>query len=291
MPHADVNGITLSHASTGPDDGPVLLLVAGMGQQMISWPPHLIDPLVEAGTRVVVFDNRDAGESTWFDGAGPADIGGIIGTLKAGGTPDYAYDIADMARDAVELLDHLGVERAHVLGVSMGGMIVQRMAIDHPDRVASVTSVMSTTGARGLPGATREANAALLTPAEPGLDGYLASRDLRRRAYGSTAFEFDESWERDLAARILARGLNPDGATRHYAATIADGDRTPGLAGLDVPALVFHGAADTLIPPTSGEATAKAIPGARLRVVEGMGHDLPPAVCRMLAADVLDLIA
>jgi len=290
MPNADVNGLSICYERSGPEDGPVLLLVGGMGQQLISWPPHLLDPLHRAGIGTVTFDNRDVGRSTWMDEAGPADIGGIIATLRAGGTPDYAYTIRDLADDAVGLLDHLGLQRVHVLGPSMGGMIVQRMAIDHPDRVASLTSVMSTTGRRGLPGATKEANAALLEVAAPGLEGYLAGRAHRRAAYGSTGFAFDEAWELELAKGLIERGLNPDGGSRQYAATIADGDRTEALGRLDLPALVVHGDVDNLIPPAGGEATAAAIPGARLHIVEGMGHDLPPAVCRMLADDVIDLI-
>ena len=290
MPNADVNGLTICYERSGPEDGPVLLLVGGMGQQLISWPPHLLDPLHRAGIGTVTFDNRDVGRSTWMDEAGPADIGGIIATLRAGGTPDYAYTIRDLADDAVGLLDHLGLERVHVLGPSMGGMIVQRMAIDHPERVASLTSVMSTTGRRGLPGATKEANAALLAVTEPGLEGYLEGRARRRAAYGSTGFAFDEAWELELARGLVERGLNPEGGSRQYAATIADGDRTEALGRLDLPALVVHGDVDNLIPPAGGEATAAAIPGARLHIVEGMGYDLPPAVCRMLADDVIDLI-
>ncbi len=286
----DRPAIRICHDLEGPSGAPVVVLVNGMGGQMIGWPPALLEPLRAAGVQVLRYDNRDVGESTWLDDLGPADIGGIVSALKAGEVPDYPYTLRDMVGDLVGLLDHLDIPRAHVVGPSMGGMIVQRLAIDHPDRVASLTSVMSTTGDHRLPGPAPEATRALLATAEPGLEGYLAAKAVRRAAYGSRGLAHDEAWDRDLAARLIQRGINPDGGTRHYAATIADGDRTAALRDLDVPALVVHGSDDTLIRPTGGQATADAIPGARFRLVEGMGHDLPPAAAAVLAEEVLDLV-
>lgn len=290
MPIAELADIRICHELEGPPDAPVVVLVNGLGGQLIGWPPALLDPLRAAGLRILRYDNRDVGESTWLTDLGPADIDGIIAALRAGEAPSYPYTLRDMVADLVGLLDHLDIDAAHVMGPSMGGMIVQRLAIDHPERVLSMTSVMSTTGDHRLPGPAPEATAALLAMAEPGLEGYLAAKAVRRSAYGSTGFAHDESWDRELAQRLIARGINPDGGSRHYAATIADGDRTAALRRLDVPALVVHGSADTLIRPTGGEATAEAIPDARWRLIDGMGHDMPPGVAAIIAEEMLGLI-
>ena len=291
MPHAALDDLRICYETAGPPGGPAVLLIMGLGAQMIAWPHDLIDPLAEAGARVIWFDNRDVGESTWFDHVPAAGLAEVLGSLQSGSPLPPAYTLSDMAGDAVALLDHLGVGAAHVVGASMGGMVAQRMAIDHPDRVASLTSVMSTTGAADLPGPTPEATEALLSPA-PVDDraAYVEAMMAKRRILGSPGLEADEEWVRATIERGHERGLNPDGFLRQYHAILVDGDRTGALAELDVPALVVHGADDPLVRVESGRATAAAIPRARLEVIEGMGHDLPPTACARLVELLLPMI-
>lgn len=291
MPHADVNGITLNYNTAGPEDGPAVLLVMGLGAQMNLWPPHLIDPLVQAGIRVIRYDNRDVGESTWFDNVPAVGLAEMFGALQSGTPLPPPYTLGDMAADGIGLLDHLGVKAADIVGASMGGMIVQRMALSAPDRVRSLTSIMSTTGDPGLPGPTPAATEALLTPAPMSdKDAYIQAMIEKREILGSPGFEQDQDWVRSVIEEGYQRGLNPAGFLRQYHAILSDGDRTGALAGLDVPTLVVHGRDDPLIRVQAGEATAAAIPGATLQVVDGMGHDLPPEVCRRLAGWVTDLV-
>jgi pimeloyl-ACP methyl ester carboxylesterase len=282
MPTTTTNGIALRYEVDGPADGPAVLLVMGLGAQMIAWPPHLIDGLTGAGARVIWFDNRDVGESTWVRDAPAIGVRELLAAASAGSMPAPPYSLADMALDAVGLLDHLQVRTAHVVGMSMGGMIAQRMAIDSPDRVTTLTSVMSTTGARELPGATPEAAQALFAPSPTERTAYIASTRAKRDVIGSPGFPQDEEWLQATIAEGFDRGVNPAGFLRQYHALLADGDRTEALAKVAIPTLVVHGADDPLIPPAAGRATAEAIPGAELVMIEGMGHDLPPAVCDRL---------
>jgi pimeloyl-ACP methyl ester carboxylesterase len=286
MPHADLGDLSICYTTAGPEDGPAVLLVSGLGSQLITWPPELVGPLAAAGARVIAYDNRDVGESTWFDHVPPVDLSEVVGALQAGTPMPPPYTLGDMAADAIAVLDHLGVDRAHVVGVSMGGMVAQRIAIHHPDRVASLTSIMSTTSDPGLPAATPEATAALLAPTPPDRDGYIEAVLARRRVFGSPGLERDEAFVRSTVEASYDRGLNPDGFLRHYHAVLAEADRTAELQALDLPAVVIHGAADPLVRPASGRATAAAIPGAELVVVEGMGHDLPPAACARIVEQV-----
>lgn len=280
MPLADVNGISICYDTTGSDDGPPLLLVMGLGAQMIAWPPYLIDALTAEGLRVIWYDNRDVGESTWFDHVPAKGLAEIFGSLQSGVPLPPPYTLSDMAADGIGLLDRLGIDRAHVVGVSMGGMIAQRMALEHPDRVASMTCIMSTTGDPTLPPPTPEATEALLTPA-PAHDrkAYVDALLGKRKVLGSTTLAQDEEWLRKATGQAFDRGLNPDGFLRQYHAILTDGDRTVALGTIDAPTLVVHGAADPLISPQAGRATAAAIPGAALEIIDGMGHDLPPKAC------------
>ena len=236
---------------------PVLLLIRGLGTQSIEWPKALVDGFVSSGRRVVVFDNRDCGLSS--DHAGET------------------YTMSDMARDCVELLDALGVEQADVFGISMGGMIVQRLLIEHPERLRRAVSVMSSTGARDLPGPTAEALAALQAPAPETLEAAIEQNAEGRAVFGSPGDPLDAGTRSQLARRALERAWRPDGVARQYAAILADGSRREALASVDTPVLVIHGADDALVPLAGGEDTARSIPGAALHVVAGMGHDLPPA--------------
>ncbi len=291
MPIADVNGIQLSYEEAGPADGPALLLVMGLGAQRVGWPPYLIETLADAGVRVVAYDNRDVGESTWLDHAPPVGLAELFGSFRAGRPPPPPYTLSDMAADGIALLDHLDIPAAHVAGASMGGMIVQRMAVEHPGRVLSLTSVMSTPGDPSLPGPTPAATEALLSPTPTDdRETYVAVSLEKRKVLGSPGLAWDDEWVVEAIGTSYDRGVNPAGFLRQYHAILSDGDRTADLAGLDVPALVVHGADDPLIPVAAGRATAAAIPGARLEEIGGMGHDIPPAAAERMVELLLPLV-
>ena len=255
------NGIEIAYEEAGSKDGPVLLLVNGFTSQLISWDPKLIELLVDAGFRVITFDNRDVGLTT-KTGSEPHELG----------TPPK-YTLADMAADGMALLTALGIERAHIVGASMGGMIVQQMAIDHPDRVLSMTSIMSTTGDTSVGGASQEAMQALLTPPPREREANLDHAAKLWKVISGP--HYDEAKSRDRAARSYDRCFNPVGSTYQMAAIMGSGDRTEKLGHVTCPALVIHGKVDPLVGLTGGEATARAIPGAELLVFDDMGHDLP----------------
>jgi pimeloyl-ACP methyl ester carboxylesterase len=273
MPIAPSNGIELCYETFGESDDPTMLLVMGLGSQMIHWPDDFCAALAGRGYQVVRFDNRDMGESTWFDGGDTPGVRAAIG----GGDVAVPYVLADMADDAVGLLDHLGVDRAHVCGVSMGGMIAQTIAIRHPRRVASLTSVMSTTGDPDVGTPTSEAMSALMAPPAATREAYQDAVVHHAHVWGSPGL-FDAERLRETAGRAWDRGYHPEGTARQLVAVVSSGSRSADLAGLSVPTLVIHGTADTLVQPSGGERTAEVIPDAKLLVVEGMGHDLPPAL-------------
>jgi pimeloyl-ACP methyl ester carboxylesterase len=270
---APANGIELAYQEMGDPDGEPLILVMGLATQMIAWDPDLCSLLVDRGFRVVRFDNRDIGRSTRFDSAGiPSRI-----DLLSGRRASAAYLLKDMARDTTGLMDHLGIDSAHLVGASMGGMIVQTLAIEYPERVRSIVSIMSTTGSRwtGLP--SMKAFGILLSTPPRGREAMIERGVKTFKVIGSPGFEFDEERVRDVAGRSYDRGHGAAGVLRQLHAITASGDRTQALRRVDVPAAVIHGSRDPLVRPAGGRATARAIPGARLRIVEGMGHDLPRA--------------
>jgi pimeloyl-ACP methyl ester carboxylesterase len=275
MPKLRANGIEIEAELSGPEDGRPLLLVMGLGSQLIHWHEGFCRGLEARGFRLVRFDNRDVGLSTWLDDRPAPEVQELIARVRAGDAPAVPYLLSDMAADTAGLLDALELERAHVLGVSMGGMIAQTLALEHPERVASLISVMSTTGDPGLPPATPEAMEALLRPAPEQREAYVEHIVANWRLFGSPGFPFDEAFVRDRAARAFDRAFHPQGAQRQLAAILASGSRREALRGLDVPALVIHGDSDPLVPVEGGRDTAEAIPGAVLEIVEGMGHDLP----------------
>src|SRR3954454_9432078 len=268
---AEVNGIEIAYETFGDASDPPLLLVMGLATQMIGWPDELCEMLVSRGFRVIRFDNRDVGHSSRLRG-GPKPK--VLRAL-AGITKDPPYTLDDMAEDAFGLLDHLGIEAAHVVGASMGGMIAQTMAIRRRERVLSLTSIMSTTGNRraGLP---RLKGLGVLFRRSP-LDrqGYAEYMVRTYRIIGSPGFDRNEDLIRELGERSFDRGVDRGGAGGQLVAIQASGDRPRALASVGAPTVVIHGKDDVLMPVRAGRATARAIPGAELIEIEGMGHDLP----------------
>jgi len=263
----------LYYESFGDPSDPTLLLVNGLGSQCINYRDAWCEMFAARGLRVVRFDNRDVGLSTSFDGA-PVDEQGA------------AYRLTGMAGDGIAVLDACGVEQAHVMGLSMGGMIVQTMAIEHAPRLATMTSVMSRTGEPGYGESSPEALACLLAPPAADRDGYVAGHVAGLRVWGSPAYADEKRW-RDDAARAFDRAFNPDGVTRQFFAVQASGARADGLRAVGVPTLVLHGDCDTLIDQSGGRRIAELIPGSRFELIEGMGHDYPP----QLWAQWVDLVA
>ncbi len=267
------SGIEIEYDTHGSPSDPALLLVNGFTSQMISWHGDLLQQLVDQGLYVIRYDNRDCGLSSKLDGQGVEPMEVLKAQLAGEAMPDVAYTLSDMADDGIGVLDHLGVDRAHIAGVSMGGMIVQTMAIDHPDRVASLISIMSSTGDPRVGAPTPEARDALLAPPPVERAAFIEA-SVRAKVWQSKKY-FDEDEVRTLAATGFDRSFAPEGSKRQLAAIYASGDRSEALAGLDVPTLVIHGRDDTLISPEGGFRTAEQIPGARLLYVSDMGHDLP----------------
>jgi pimeloyl-ACP methyl ester carboxylesterase len=261
MPRAKNGPVEIEYETFGDDRPETVILINGLGSQMTRWPVAFCEKLVARGYRAIRFDNRDVGLSSWLEG--------------------QSYSIQDMAADVIAVLDAAGVGKAHVAGVSMGGMITQTVAIEHPERVLSITSIMSATGAAGTMDSTAEAAAVLnVPPPDPKADFevFVAHGMKNARTIGSPAYPWDEAMLRERVISEYRRAFNPAGVGRQMAAIRADGDRTGRLSKLDVPAVVLHGADDPLLKPYGGEMTAQAIPGAELRIVPGMGHDLPPGL-------------
>ncbi len=276
MPRVAANGIELHYESTGR--GEPLVLVMGIGAQLIYWPDGFCEQLAARGFELIRFDNRDVGLSSKLDEA-RAPAFRVMVLRAALGLPVAApYSLSDMADDTAALLDALGFERAHVVGVSMGGMIAQTMAIRHPERLYSSTSIMSHCGDRRFMASRPSALRVLLSPPPNSREEAADRAEEFYRAVGGTRFPLDVESLRDRARRSYDRCFYPAGFVRHMAAILASGSRTAALRRLVVPSLVIHGSADPLIRPAGGRATARAIPGARLEMIEGMGHDLPEGV-------------
>ena len=283
MAEVHANGIDIWYETAGDPAGPPLLLIMGLGAQLIDWPVGFVDQLAGHGFHVVLFDNRDAGLSTALDDLGLPDAGAILG----GDPSSAAYLLADLAADAAGLLKALGIERAHVVGASMGGMIAQQLTIDHPDLVASLASIMSTTGDRAVGHPTPEAAAALMRPPATSRAEAIANGVAGARAIGSPGYPAPQAEIERRAAAKYDRGYRPAGTLRQYAAILASPDRTESLRDVTVPTVVIHGLDDPLVTVSGGEATAAAVPGATLHVIPGMGHDLPvPLWPRLIEAIV-----
>jgi pimeloyl-ACP methyl ester carboxylesterase len=282
-----VGDIEMAYETFGRREDPPVVLVMGLATQMIGWPDDLCRQLADRGHFVVRFDNRDIGLSTHLHDAGAPDMMSVF----AGDRSSVPYALTDLADDAVGLLDALGLDSVHLVGASMGGMIAQLVALRAPERVRTLTSIMSTTGDPAVGGPSDAALALLLTPPAGDRDGAVQRVVDTYRVIGSPGFEFDEPALRDRAGLSFDRAYDPAGVARQLAAILTTADRTRDLKALPMPCLVVHGAEDQLVDVSGGRATAAAIPDADLLVVDGMGHDLPRAVWPQLIERMTALFA
>jgi pimeloyl-ACP methyl ester carboxylesterase len=289
MPKAEANGIAIEYDGFGSEDAEPLLLISGLGVQMIRWTAGFCEMLAARDFRVIRFDNRDAGLSSHLNDAVVPELAALARALQRGERPEVPYTLDDMADDAVGLLDALGIERAHIVGRSMGGMIAQLVASRYPSRTLSLASIMSSTGNPGLPPPAPEAMAMATRRApDPSHDeeGFIAHNIAFARAIASPFHRFDEAAQRTQTLAELRRAYNPAGFGRQLAAMAASGDLRARLNTIAVPTLVVHGANDPLMPLAGGRDTAANIRGAELLVIEGMGHDLPPELYQTVTSAI-----
>ena len=287
MPKTTANGIEIHYEEEGDPAAPAMLLIMGFGAQLTLWPDELVEALAAQGFRVIRYDNRDVGLSQKFDGVKAPGLVKMTLLSKIGFTPKVPYTLADMADDGVGLLDALGIERAHIVGASMGGMIAQHVAARHPDRCLSLTTVFSTTGNPKLPPARPEAMKALITRPDSTEEGVLVEHGMMlARTIGSPGYPTPEDRLRERTLASVRRSFYPEGPTRHLSAIVADGDRRAMLRDIAVPTLVLHGEDDPLVPCEGGRDTAASIPGARLKTIPGWGHDLPLELVDELAGAI-----
>jgi pimeloyl-ACP methyl ester carboxylesterase len=289
VPRAAVNDVELEYDQHGDPNGEPVLLVMGLGSQLVHWSDDVIEGLVDRGFHVTRFDNRDVGASTWVDTPELDIMTTLMGAL-AGEPVDAPYLLTDLAADAVGLLDHVGIASAHVVGASMGGMIAQTLAIEHPDRVRTLTSIMSTTGEREVGAPHAHVAGELIRPPVHDRDEAIEAA-VRTRRLISSPDHFDEHARRRMEAVAHDRGRNPVGTARQLIGILASGSRAEALSRLDVPTLVVHGDADPLVDVSGGRRTAELIPGARYVEVEGMGHDLPAVFVPRILDEIADLAA
>jgi len=274
MPKVNANNIEIEYETFGNKSDKPLLLVKGLGAQMIDWDEEFIQLLVDHGFFVIRFDNRDVGLSTKIEEAGEPNMMEAYIAIQAGKPFEPPYTLEDMADDTVGLLDALNIEKAHICGTSMGGMIAQLMTLRHPTRVLSLTSIMSSTGNPDLPRGDPEVGKVMMTPAPSERDGYVKYYvKLRRLQYGS--FPYDEAKNRVIAGRFFDRSFYPPGIGRQSLAIMVNGNRKSKLSSIKVPTLIIHGSEDPVIPVEGGKDTQEAIPGSKLIIIEGMGHSLP----------------
>ena len=288
MPKATANGIEIHYEETGNPADPAMLLIMGFGAQLTLWPDELVERLAGHGFRVIRYDNRDIGLSQKFDGVKAPGLIKLTLMSKIGLTPKVPYTLADMADDGAGLLDALGIDKAHIVGASMGGMIAQHLVHRHADRCLSLTSVFSTSGNPKLPPARPEALKALVTRPDSTDEDVLVDHGVMlARTIGSPGYPTAEDRLRARTRASIRRSFYPEGPTRHLSAIVADGDRRPMLRDIAVPTLVLHGEDDPLVPCEGGRDTAACIPGAKLKTIRGWGHDLPLE----LVDEVADAIA
>ena len=287
MPRIDANGIRIEFDTFGDRRAEPLVLVMGLGGQMLLWDESFCESLARRGHFVVRFDNRDIGLSTHFDAHGAPDLMALMTAATTGKPIELAYTLDDMADDAVALIDALGMNDAHFVGASMGGMIVQTVAIRHPARVRSLTSIMSTTGNPSLPPARPDLLGRLGGPAPVGKQANIDASVEMWKLISGPGYPFDEAAIRERSAQLYERSHHPEGQLRQLAAIMAHGNRAPSLASVRAPTLVIHGTDDPLVPVEGGKDTAAAIPGAELILIPGMGHDMP----KQLHATLVDAIS
>ena len=275
MPRVTANGIQIEYETFGNPSDRALLLVIGLGGQLIWWDESLCQDLVSRGHYIIRYDNRDTGLSTKFDQAGKPDVMGTLGKILSGDRSSVPYTIEDMADDGAGLLDALGIPCAHICGMSMGGMIAQTIALRHPSRVLSLTSIYSQTGNPKLPQPKPEVLTALLTPIPTERAAYIDYMLGFFKMVAGHGYPMDEEWVGRKMAASYDRCFYPNGIGRQVIAIMAQNNRKAALASIKVPVLVIHGTDDSLVPVEGGKETAAAIPGARLILIEGMGHDIP----------------
>ena len=283
---ARANGIDIAFETFGEKDGSPLILIMGLGSQMVLWDDEFCRLLAAGGYRVIRFDNRDIGLSTKLDWMQVPDPTAVAAALQRGEVPALPYPLEDMATDTADLLTKLGYERAHIVGESMGGMIGQIMAIRFPERLRSLTSIMSSTGNPSLPLPKPEVLEILSTPFPSDHDGFVESFVRAFKILSGPAMPLNETLAMKWADQSYERGLNPAGVARQFAAIMAAGDRTEKLKSIGVPTLVIHGEEDPLLPVECGLATAGAIPDSRLTIIQGMGHALPEDVWPQIIAEI-----
>lgn len=289
MVQIKANGIDIEYETLGDPASPALVLVRGLGSQLVSWPQSYLDAFVAAGLYVVTFDNRDVGLSQKFGDFGLADTAAVTQALKDGRKPDLAYTLDDMAADTVGLMDALGLDRAHICGMSLGGMIVQLATARYAGRFVSATSIMSTTGAQGLPQSTPEAMEALRSSSNSDdLEDRIAHSVAGSKIYTGKGNPTPDGVFEARERKTISRCYYPEGSGRQFAAVIASGDRSDLCRSIDVPFLVVHGTDDPLVPKEGGIDTAEKVPGAKLHLVEGMGHDLPPQCCAEITGVIVE---
>ncbi|HEY4344760.1 MAG TPA: alpha/beta hydrolase [Parvibaculum sp.] len=285
MPQIEANGIDIEYESFGPEARETILLIMGLGAQLTQWPLELCEDLVTRGYRVIRFDNRDAGLSSRFERDRAFALTDAFFSLAAGKPAFVLYSLGDMAADAVGLLDALGIEKAHIVGASMGGMIAQLVAAEYPERTLSLTSIMSSSGNPLLPHPKSRVLGMMMSPAPHASNRQaVIARGIKTyETIGSPGFPTDEETLRAWVTRDAARAYHPAGVMRQMAAVLTNGDRRPKLRKIVAPTVVLHGGDDPLVPFAAGEDTAANIEGAELRIVEGMGHDMPLALIGTIA--------
>ena len=287
MPKAKANGIDIHYEEHGDPSHPAMLLIMGFGAQLTLWPDELVHELAGRGYRVIRYDNRDIGLSHKFDGVKAPGLIKMTLLSKIGLTPRVPYTLSDMAADGIGLLDALGIDKAHIVGASMGGMIAQHVAAKYPDRCLSFTQIFSTTGNPKLPPARKEALQALVTRPKSADEDVLVEHGIMlARTIGSPGYPSPEERLRERTRVSVRRSFYPEGPTRHLSAIVADGDRREMLRGIEVPTLVLHGEDDPLVPCEGGHDTADCIPGAKLKTIPGWGHDLPLDLVDELAGEI-----
>ena len=285
-----VNKIEINYDTFGNSSDPAILLIMGLASQMILWKEEFCQALASQGFYVIRFDNRDVGLSSKISNAPVPDVMKIMAALQQGQQVNVPYTLSDMAKDAIELLDALKISTAHVVGISMGGMIAQTMAIEYPTRVKTLTSISSTTGNPMLPQARPEAMAILITPPPTDRAKNIDAAVKAWKILHGNKYPFDEKYVREREGKIFDRNFYPVGSARQLAAILASGSRNKALEKLTVPTLVIHGDADPLIPVEAGKDTAKSIPNSKLLIIEGMGHTIPDEVAPQIITVILQHI-